>query len=240
MMKSRKKTGRHAVRSAENSSYSGKSFTSPYDASAYSRHGNVEQYHDASRKQKKHHKRKVGMTVAAIFLVVVLAGVGVAFAFISNIDRNLQDGLDEDLLASLTASDSPSEPFYMLLIGVDKSEEREESDIYGGAYRTDSMILTRVDPRNTKITMVSIYRDTMVELPGYGKQKIKSMRLAVLKSMCPWLSMTPLLASRLRQVRKRLMVHKRSCSVVRVTPMISTVMAISCVQRTSAWSSRLS
>ena len=107
MMKSRKKTGRHAVRSAENSSYSGKSFTSPYDASAYSRHGNVEQYHDASRKQKKHHKRKVGMTVAAIFLVVVLAGVGVAFAFISNIDRNLQDGLDEDLLASLTASDSP-------------------------------------------------------------------------------------------------------------------------------------
>lgn len=128
MMKSRKKTGRHAVRSAENSSYSGKSFTSPYDASAYSRHGNVEQYHDASRKQKKHHKRKVGMTVAAIFLVVVLVGVGVAFAFISNIDRNLQDGLDEDLLASLTASDSPSEPFYMLLIGVDKSEEREESD----------------------------------------------------------------------------------------------------------------
>lgn len=174
MMKSRKKTGRHAVRSAENSSYSGKSFTSPYDASAYSRHGNVEQYHDASRKQKKHHKRKVGMTVAAIFLVVVLAGVGVAFAFISNIDRNLQDGLDEDLLASLTASDSPSEPFYMLLIGVDKSEEREESDIYGGAYRTDSMILTRVDPRNTKITMVSIYRDTMVELPGYGKQKINA------------------------------------------------------------------
>ena len=119
MMKSRKKTGRHAVRSAENSSYSGKSFTSPYDVSAYSRHGNAEQYHDASRKQKKHHKRKVGMTVAAIFLVVVLAGVGVAFAFISNIDRNLQDGLDEDLLASLTASDSPSEPFYMLLIGVD-------------------------------------------------------------------------------------------------------------------------
>ena len=136
MMKSRKKSGRHAAHSAESSSYN-ESFTSPYDVSAYSRHGNAEQYHDASRKQKKHHKRKIGMTVAAIFLVVVLAGVGVAFAFISNIDRNLQDGLDDDLLASLTASDSPSEPFYMLLIGVDKSEEREESDIYGGAYRTD-------------------------------------------------------------------------------------------------------
>lgn len=173
MMKSRKKSGRHAAHSAESSSYN-ESFTSPYDVSAYSRHGNAEQYHDASRKQKKHHKRKIGMTVAAIFLVVVLAGVGVAFAFISNIDRNLQDGLDDDLLASLTASDSPSEPFYMLLIGVDKSEEREESDIYGGAYRTDSMILTRVDPQNKKVTMVSMHRDTEIEIEGYGLQKLNA------------------------------------------------------------------
>lgn len=173
-MKTRKKTGRHGAHHTDSSSYARNSYSSQNDASAYSRHGNAEQYHNASRKQKKHRKRRVGLAVAAIFLVVVLAGAGVAFAFISGIDRNLQDGLDDDLLASLTASDSPSEPFYMLLIGVDKSDEREESDIYGGAYRTDSMILTRVDPRNTKITMVSIYRDTMVELKGHGKQKINA------------------------------------------------------------------
>lgn len=181
-MKSRKKTGRHGAHHSDSSSYAKSpstqssygSYSAPNDASAYSRHGNAEQYHDAARKQKKHRKRRVGLTVAAIFLVVILAGAGVAFAFISGIDRNLQDGLDDDLLASLTASDSPSEPFYMLLIGVDKSEEREESDIYGGAYRTDSMILTRVDPRNTKITMVSIYRDTQVDLGSYGKQKINA------------------------------------------------------------------
>lgn len=173
-MKSSKKTGRHGAHRTDSSSYARNSYPLQNDASAYSRHGNAEQYQNASRKQKKHRKRRVGMTVAAIFLVVVLAGAGVAFAFISGIDRNLQDGLDDDLLASLTASDSPSEPFYMLLIGVDKSEEREESDEYGGAYRTDSMILTRVDPKNTKITMVSIYRDTMVDLRGYGKQKINA------------------------------------------------------------------
>lgn len=174
MMKSTKKTGRHGAHHNSSSSYAGASYSLQNDASAYSRHGNTEQYHNAARKQKKHRKRRVGLTVAAIFLVVILAGAGVAFAFISGIDRNLQDGLDDDLLATLTASDSPSEPFYMLLIGVDKSEEREESDVYGGAYRTDSMILTRVDPRNTKITMVSIYRDTMVDLKGYGKQKINA------------------------------------------------------------------
>lgn len=174
MMKSKKKAGRHSASFNDHPSYARQSYASQNDVSAYSRHGNAEQYHNAAHKQKKRRKRRVGLTVAAIFLVVILAGAGVAFAFISGIDRNLQDGLDDDLLASLTASDSPSEPFYMLLIGVDKSDEREESDIYGGAYRTDSMILTRVDPKNTKITMVSIYRDTMVELPGYGKQKINA------------------------------------------------------------------
>lgn len=174
MMKSRKKTGRHSAHHSATPSYAQNSYSAYDNASAYSRHGNAEQYRNTSRKQKKHRKRRVGLTVASILLVLVLAGAGVAFAFISGIDRNLQDGLDDDLLASLTASDSPSEPFYMLLIGVDKSEERENSNEYGGAYRTDSMILTRVDPKNTKITMVSIYRDTMVELPGHGKQKINA------------------------------------------------------------------
>lgn len=174
MMKSKKKTGRHSASFNDYPSYAQQSYPVQNDASAYSRHGNAEQYHNVAHKQKKRRKRRVGLTIAAVFLVVILAGAGVAFAFISGIDRNLQDGLDDDLLATLTASDSPSEPFYMLLIGVDKSEEREESDIYGGAYRTDSMILTRVDPKNTKITMVSIYRDTMIELPGYGKQKINA------------------------------------------------------------------
>lgn len=174
MMKTNKNVRRRSAHSASGSSYTRRSQSARNDAGAYSRHGNAEQYHNAARKQRKHHKRRVGLTAAAILLVIVLAGAGIAFAFISGIDRNLQDGLDDDLLSSLTASDSPSEPFYMLLIGVDKSEEREESDIYGGSYRTDSMILTRVDPKNTKITMVSIYRDTMVELDGYGKQKINA------------------------------------------------------------------
>lgn len=174
MMKSKKKTGRHSAPFVEDSSNVQGAYSSQYDASAYSRHGNADQYKAAAHKQKKRHKRKVGLTVAAIFLVVILAGAGVAFAFISGIDRNLQNGLDDDLMNTLATSDSPSEPFYMLLIGVDKSEAREESNIYGGAYRTDSMILTRVDPKNSKITMVSIYRDTMVELKGHGKQKINA------------------------------------------------------------------
>lgn len=177
MMKSKKTSGRHSAPFIDDSSdvqSPPSAYPSQYDASAYSRHGNAEQYQAAAHKQKKRRTRRIGLTAAAILLVVILIGAGAAFAFIYGIDRNLQDGIDDDLMNTLAASDSPSEPFYMLLIGVDKSDEREESDIYGGAYRSDSMILTRVDPKNCKITMVSIYRDTMVDLGTHGKQKINA------------------------------------------------------------------
>ena len=62
----------------------------------------------------------------------------------------------------------------MLLIGADKSEDREASGEYGGAYRTDSMILARVDPKEKEVTLISIPRDTRINLPGYGEQKINA------------------------------------------------------------------
>ena len=36
------------------------------------------------------------------------------------------------------------------------------------------MILTRVDPQNKKVTMVSLHRDTEIEIDGYGAQKLNA------------------------------------------------------------------
>ena len=38
----------------------------------------------------------------------------------------------------------------------------------------DSMILARVDPQNKKVTMVSLHRDTEVEIEGNGVQKLNA------------------------------------------------------------------
>ena len=62
----------------------------------------------------------------------------------------------------------------MLLIGIDRSEYREETNEYDGAYRSDTLILTRVDPKNKKVTLVSIYRDTYVNIEGHGPGKINA------------------------------------------------------------------
>ena len=51
---------------------------------------------------------------------------------------------------------------HMLLLGVDEDDARDES--WGSSqanYRSDTIILARIDPKNQKITLVSIPRDTM-------------------------------------------------------------------------------
>lgn len=66
----------------------------------------------------------------------------------------------------------PGQPYYTLLVGTDKSWDRVEAG--ETTYRTDSIILARVDPIGGKITLVSIQRDTKVDLDEYGTQKINA------------------------------------------------------------------
>ena len=105
---------------------------------------------------------------------MVLGGVGAAWAYLNNLDKALNKDVDADLLNSLAVTDSASDPFYMLLIGIDKSEQRESTNEYGGSYRTDSMILARIDPREKEVTLISIPRDTQVTIGNHGTQKINA------------------------------------------------------------------
>lgn len=113
-----------------------------------------------------------------------LTGIGVALAagviglgvFLIGIQGLLGQGLDASLFGVLSDS-SINQPFYMLLLGTDKSSEREQSADFGtsdSAYRTDSMILARLDPPAKKVTLISIERDTLVDMGEYGEQKINA------------------------------------------------------------------
>lgn len=104
-----------------------------------------------------------------------LVGVLVALlAFSALITVRLGGGISLETRLSLTPA-LPGTPFYMLLVGTDKSADRVENNSTGGVYRTDSIILARVDPLAAKLTLVSIQRDTLVDLGGdYGQQKINA------------------------------------------------------------------
>ncbi len=148
-------------------------------ASGGSYRGGVSGSHDREllanqRARKKRQRKRILVATLSVLLVLILTGAGAAWAYMSNINSALNDGVDEDLLSSLSVTDSASDPFYMLLIGIDKSEERETTNEYGGAYRTDSMILARIDPKDKEVTLISIPRDTQVTIGSHGTQKINA------------------------------------------------------------------
>lgn len=128
------------------------------DSTEYSR-SNVERYHKrASRKTVR--KGIIAGVVIAILVVLGVAAVAAASWF-SSVNSRLQDQrvITEDLRAVLSEPAAASDPYYVLLLGTDGREGEED-------YRADTIILTRVDAPNKRLTMLSIPRDTHVYYKG--------------------------------------------------------------------------
>ena len=138
---------------------------------AASRAEGVSAYTERRKKKGKH--RVLKGVLATLTVLIVGAGVAVGL-FLSNIDSRLGNKVTDDLRQVLEPV-KMDEPFYMLLLGVDKSEGRsEEWGASGANFRADTIILARVDPPAQKVTLVSIPRDTQVNIAGYGDQKINA------------------------------------------------------------------
>lgn len=144
------------------------------NAPRYSRAKGAGDYVEKRRRRGRHHVLRT--VLIAVLAVIVSGGVAVA-AYIHHINSTINAGVDSKLRQALVETKDPGDPFYMLLLGIDKDESRAESSEYGkdySAYRTDTIILARVDPRNKKVTLISIPRDTMIDMGSHGTQKINA------------------------------------------------------------------
>lgn len=102
-------------------------------------------------------------------LLVALIGVGVALAlYVNSLDNTMQikDRAVLEALDNTYVEEEKESPFYMLILGSDSRN--------GETARSDTIMLARIDPANLGVTLVSIPRDTMIDLPGYGTQKINA------------------------------------------------------------------
>ncbi len=120
-------------------------------------------------------KKKKLQTSLIVIGIIVAIGVAVG-AFIINTLPQFNTVKDDALSSTLT-QEAPGDPFYMLLLGIDKSEERAAGIANGDDfhnYRADTIILARVDPKTPRLTLVSIHRDTLVNLGANGEQKINA------------------------------------------------------------------
>lgn len=124
-----------------------------------------------SRGKRKRSKLKI--VLIALVLVCLLSGGGI-LAYLAILEGNLHAGLGANIDDVLVESDVVNEPFYMLLLGTDGSSERDGDEGFGGSYRSDSILLARIDAPAKKATLISLHRDTLLNMGENGNQKLNT------------------------------------------------------------------
>lgn len=133
----------------------------------YSRR-NASSVYSTKRKKRTRGVRILKSIIITLLSLCILCA-GAAAIYIGVLQNRLSgDGsISNNLRGILTERQAPTDPYYCLLLGTDGRPGEK-------VYRTDTILLARIDPQNKKVTLVSIPRDTPVEIPGHGRQKINA------------------------------------------------------------------
>jgi LCP family protein required for cell wall assembly len=122
-----------------------------------------------SRKPRKTLKRVlIGVGILLVVLIVIVAIA--LLSFTRRVDTNLALDIpaQEEVKEVLITPPTKEEPYYVLLLG---SDSRTPGSYSG---RSDTIILARIDPEVPQATLLSIPRDTEIQLEGHGTQKINA------------------------------------------------------------------
>jgi LCP family protein required for cell wall assembly len=125
------------------------------------------------------------LIAANLLTAILILGAGGAYGYVQwrfgQIHRIAVGGLQRQGHSTQSKSDGSSiAPFTLLAIGSDTrnlgagSSAAFGSDTQVGGQRSDSIILIRVVPKTRSLALMSIPRDTLVAIPGYGTTRINT------------------------------------------------------------------
>jgi LCP family protein required for cell wall assembly len=128
----------------------------------------------------RHPLRRVLISLAAIALVLaLLVGGGLWFLadrWAGNIDRvsDVIASLDQAArpAAATPAQSAPQDPVTFLLVGSDTRDEVAAGEDPDG--RSDAIMIARFAADRTHAQLISIPRDSWVDIPGHGRNKINA------------------------------------------------------------------
>ncbi|HWE55273.1 MAG TPA: LCP family protein [Acidimicrobiales bacterium] len=120
-----------------------------------------------------------------VLSAVLILGAGGAYGYVQwrlgEIKRISVGGLHAQGHSDQSKNDGASiPPFTLLAIGSDTrnlgagDSAQFGNDAQVGGQRSDSIILIRVVPKTRSLALLSIPRDTLVQIPGYGKTRINT------------------------------------------------------------------
>lgn len=123
----------------------------------------------APRKSNKKKKRgffaRLGRAILVLIMILVLVVAGYLTYLYFKLDQGVLDtGVDKPVAPGQSAK---VKPLTMLLLGTDNRPKHE-------SYLTDVIMVVSLHPGTKSATIVSLPRDTYVELDGYKRQKINA------------------------------------------------------------------
>lgn len=101
-------------------------------------------------------------------MLLLVAGATASALFVQSLQRDMRaDVAGEERAREALTAKVAQEPFNVLLLGSDARPDEE-------AARADTIIVARIDSREKRVWMLSIPRDTRVEIPGHGVNKVNA------------------------------------------------------------------
>ena len=120
----------------------------------------------AKKKGRKLKAFGIAVLVLVVLLVIIIGGT---FWFVSSkLGKMQQVDLNEnDLNVSATVAENLSNFRNIAIFGIDSRE-----DTYSKGNRSDCIIIASMNNDTKEVKLVSVYRDTYVQIEGYGLDKI--------------------------------------------------------------------
>jgi polyisoprenyl-teichoic acid--peptidoglycan teichoic acid transferase len=125
---------------------------------------------EARRREQRARNLKIA---AAVLVLVVLVGVVAGYAWWRGKAAWFEQrsrATNSAVSGLLTKPRTPGKPFFMVLMG----EDKRPGEQVGNA---DTLMVAYVDPPKKHVALMSIPRDTRVQIPGHGTQKINAAAL---------------------------------------------------------------
>jgi polyisoprenyl-teichoic acid--peptidoglycan teichoic acid transferase len=119
-------------------------------------------------------KRIILSVLAACILALVAYGSYFAYSiyhFSKNISTAANQAAPQEQVTELTKVPDKQENINILVVGVDAGDFKNNT-YRSGAGRTDTIMIFSINQQSNKVSLISIPRDTYVDIPGRGKDKI--------------------------------------------------------------------
>ena len=127
-------------------------------------------------------KRRTAIHFIAVFLVLLLIGLGLLIYFTYNsyisryqnmngseISQQDLDKLPVKYIGNVSKIQKPAGVYNIILFGLDTRDKKQFASA-----RSDVIILATLDTVKKEIKMTSFMRDCLVDIPGHGKNKLTS------------------------------------------------------------------